>query len=403
MKILSLNSSNFGSTGNIMIGIAEEARSCGHETAVACPASRSNSKKETQGQIFIGDRISRNLHLQLSRITGLNGCYQMWATRKFLKKVTKFAPDVIHLHNLHNCYINLPMLFSYIKKHSIPVVWTLHDCWAFTGHCPYFDMVSCDKWKNGCYACPQYKNYPESLIDNSKNMYRRKKKWFCGIKNMIVVTPSEWLSDLAKQSFLGEYHVKVINNGIDLSVFCPSDSDFREKYDLCGKKIVLGVAFGWEKRKGLDVFLKLYDRLSDEYKIVLVGTDEAVEQLLPDGIIAIRRTESREELAKIYSAADVFVNPTREDNFPTVNMEALACGTPAVTFKSGGSPEIADALSGISVEKDDIFALQNAIIEICTSEKYCAEACRKRAEAFDMKDKFKEYVDLYEELSDVTE
>lgn len=401
MKTVLINSCNFGSTGNIMLEIAETAENGGYTAAVCYPQSRDNSRKQKEKDLIIGTRFSRNIHLQLAGITGLNGCFSYFSTLKLLKKLDKFKPDIIHLHNLHNCYINLSMLFKYIKKHNIKTVWTLHDCWSFTGHCPHFDMIGCEKWKTGCCNCPQYKYYPKSLFDNSKIMYRLKRKWFSGVKNMTIVTPSEWLAGLVKESYLKDYPVKVINNGIDLNVFKPTESDFIKKYALENKYIVLGVAFGWGRRKGLDVFIELAKRLDEEkYKIVLVGTDDNIDKLLPDNIISIHRTQNQTELAEIYTAADVFANPTREENYPTVNMEALACGTPVVTFNTGGSPEMLDETCGAAVAKDDNDAMYNEIIRICEKKPYSMEACIKKAKGFDKNEKFGEYIRLYEVLNE---
>lgn len=401
MKTVLINSCNFGSTGNIMLEIAETAENGGYTATVCYPQSRDNSRKQKEKDFIIGTRFSRNIHLMLAEITGLNGCFSYFSTMKLLKKLDKLKPDIIHLHNLHNCYINLSLLFKYIKKHNIKTVWTLHDCWAFTGHCPHFDMIGCDKWKTGCYSCPQYKEYPKSLFDNSKIMYRLKRKWFSGVKNMTIVTPSEWLASLVKESYLKDYPVKVINNGIDLNVFKPTESDFREKYALGNKYIVLGVAFGWGKRKGLDVFIELAKRLDKgKYKIVLVGTDDNIDKLLPDNIISIHRTQNQTELAEIYTAADVFANPTREENYPTVNMESVACGTPVVTFNTGGSPEMLDETCGAAVAKDDNDAMYNEIIRICEAKPYSLEACIKKAKGFDKNEKFGEYIRLYEVLNE---
>lgn len=401
MKTVLINSCNFGSTGNIMLEIAETAENGGYTAAVCYPQSRDNSRKQKEKDFIIGTRFSRNIHLQLAGITGLNGCFSYFSTLKLLKKLDKLKPDIIHLHNLHNCYINLSLLFKYIKKHNIKTVWTLHDCWAFTGHCPYFDIVGCNKWKTGCYSCPQYKEYPKSLFDNSKIMYRLKRKWFSGVKNMTIVTPSEWLASLVKESYLKDYPVKVINNGIDLNVFKPTESDFRKKYALENKYIVLGVAFGWGRRKGLDVFVELEKRFDKEkYKIVLVGTDDNIDKLLPENIISIHRTQNQTELAEIYTAADVFANPTREENYPTVNMESVACGTPVVTFNTGGSPEMLDETCGAAVTKDDADAMYNEIIRICEKKPYSMEACIKKAKGFDKNEKFGEYIRLYEVLNE---
>lgn len=396
MKIAEINSCNFGSTGNIMLEIAEVAEKCGHTAAVCYPKSRGNAKKQKETDIVIGSRISRNFHLKLAEITGLNGYFSYFSTLNFLKKLDEFKPDIIHMHNLHNCYINLPLLFGYIKKHNIKTVWTLHDCWSFTGHCPYFDIAECSKWKTGCHSCPQYKNYPKSIFDNSEYMYNLKKKWFTGVENMTIVTPSRWLAELVKESYLKDYQVKVINNGIDLNIFKPTESDFREKHGLQDKFIILGVASPWKERKGLDVFLELAERLDDSYRIVLVGLAKEQKEVLPPNIIGLERTANQTELAGIYTAADVFANPTREENYPTVNMEAIACGTPVVTFNTGGSPEIMDETCGAVAAKNDIDGICNEIIKICENKPYSKNDCLKRAESFDKNEKFREYIRLYE-------
>lgn len=398
MRIVQINGGAKGSTGKIMMGIAEVARAQGHEVMCASPITTTNRDAgEDCGYYRIGTFNSRRLNVALARITGFNGCFAWFETYKLLKKIDEFKPDIIHLHNLHDSYINLPMLFSYIKKHNVPTVWTLHDCWSFTGQCPYFTIAKCDRWKAGCHNCPQYKEYPASLYDNTKKMWQLKKKWFTGVKNMTIVTPSEWLAGLAKESYLKEYPIQVINNGIDLDMFKPTHSNFREQYGIPGDKyIVLGVSFAWGYRKGLDCFAEMAEKLGDKYQIVLVGTDGEIDKNLPKNIISIHRTQNQKELAEIYSAADVFVMPTREENYPTVNMEAIACGTPVVTFDTGGSPEMLDDKTGIVVEANDIEATKKAIKDICEKKK-CndEEYIVAYSKNFDMKKRFAEYIELY--------
>ena len=338
MRILEINQVNFGSTGHIMLQIADLARAEGHK-AVCCYYARRNRNKD-KNTIYIGNKITHNIHKRFCKYTGYNGCLSLISTLNFIRKAKKFEPDIIHIHNLHNCYINLPMLFKFIKKNDIKVVWTLHDCWSFTGQCAHFVIAKCDRWKSGCHDCPQIHVYPRSNVDRTKKMWRLKKQWFTGVKEMTIVTPSVWLSDLVKESYLKDYPVMVINNGIDLSVFKRTASDFRAKNNLVGKFIILGVASIWETRKGIDVFIELAKRLDERFRIVLVGTDDEIDNALPDNIISIHRTSNQIELAEIYSASDIFFNPTREDTYPTVNMEAIACGTPVMTFNTGGSPEI---------------------------------------------------------------
>lgn len=398
MRIVQINGGAKGSTGKIMMGIADVARAQGHEVMCASPITTTNRDAgEDCGYYRIGTFNSRRLNVALARITGFNGCFAWFETYKLLKKIDEFKPDIIHLHNLHDSYINLSMLFSYIKKHNVPTVWTLHDCWAFTGQCPHFTIVKCDKWKVGCHNCPQYKEYPASLYDNTKKMWQLKKKWFTGVKNMTIVTPSEWLAGLARESYLKQYPIEVINNGIDLNVFKPTHSNFRERYEIPAEKhIILGVSFAWGYRKGLDCFVEIAEKLGEQYQIVLVGTDDEIDKNLPHNIISIHRTQNQKELAEVYSAADVFVMPTREENYPTVNMEAIACGTPVVTFDTGGSPEMLDDKTGIVVKANDIEATKKAIKDICEKKKCNDEeyivAYSKKS---DMKKRFAEYIELY--------
>ena len=399
MKIIEINTVNYSSTGKIASGIQKLCRENGVECRFAY-RYKENSCCDNDSYL-ISSWLDCHIHNRIAKYTGLQGYFSYFHTLAFLKKLSKYNPDIIHLHNLHGNYINIPLLFKYIKKHNIKVVWTLHDCWSFTGGCPYFDMIGCKQWKYGCKECPMSSKF---LLANNKTIaekYKSKKSLFTGIEKMTIITPSKWLAGLVKQSFLGEYPVKVINNGIDLDIFKPTESNFRKKYALENKYIVLGVAFGWGKRKGLDVFIELAKRLDKEkYKIVLVGTDNNTDKLLPDNVISIHRTQNQTELAEIYTAADVFANPTREENYPTVNMECIACGTPIVTFNTGGSPEMLDETCGAVVAKDDTDAMYNEIIRICETKPYSKDDCLKRAESFDENEKYKEYIKIYRGKND---
>ena len=394
MRILEINSVTYGSTGRIMLELADVARQFGKK--VLTVSGKWNNKEQIINHYFIGTALETRLHIFLAIVTGLNGCFSLIGTISLIFQIKKWKPDIIHLHNLHGDYICIPLLFDYIKKNEIPVVWTLHDCWAFTGHCPYFILENCKKWESGCNHCPQYDRYPRTLFDNSQYMYYLKKRWFCGVKKLVLVTPSEWLADLVKESFLKEYPVKVIHNGIDLSTFKPTASDFREKNNCLDKFVVLGVAFRWEYRKGLDVFVELADRLGEEYQIVLVGVDEKTINILPDNIIAIGRTDNVLELVQIYSAADVFVNPTKEDNYPTVNMESIACGTPVLTFETGGSGEMIDDKTGMVVQRDNIDLIVQTIKRIHNMNPYKVEECLNKAKTFEKEKNYYEYLRLYE-------
>lgn len=397
MKVLQINTVyGYGSTGRIAKGICGVCR----EKNIVCKTGC----RYIEGQIEQDEAVAAgswwdcHVHNRLARITGLIGCFSSWKTRSFLRKVNRFAPDVIHLHNLHGNYINLRLLFRYIKKRRIPVIWTLHDCWAFTGYCVHFMMAKCEKWRQGCTNCPQCANALQKRTDIARMMWMQKRKWFTGVDNLTIVTPSQWLADLAKESYLGEYPVQVIHNGIDLNVFKPTEGSFRKAYGIEDKKVVLGVAFGWGKSKGLDVFIELSKRLDARFRIVLVGTNDAIDQMLPEGIISIHRTNDQRELVDIYSAADVFVNPTREENYPTVNMEALACGTPVITFRTGGSPEILDERCGSVIENENVSALEKEIIRMCEEEAEIRQACLSRAQRFKQEERFDEYVRLYESV-----
>ena len=395
MRILMINTVYaVGSTGKIVNQIAEKAEKRGFETRIA-HRYQDKGVEYPANAVAVSSWWDCHVHNRLSRLTMLRGCFSMWKTFRFLRKLEQWKPDLIHLHNISGNFINLPMLFRYIKKHQPQVVWTFHDCWPLTGNCKYFDLVGCDRWKNGCGSCPQK---GMALWDIASHMYRHKQKMLAGIENMTIVTPSQWLADLVGQSHLRNYPIRVVHNGIDLSVFRPTDSAFRETHGLLDKKVILGVAFDWGKRKGLDVFLELAEKLPGDYRIVLVGTNDQIDAMLPDTVISIHKTHNQQELAAIYSAADVFVNSTREENYPTVNMEALACGTPVVTFRTGGSPEMIDASCGCIVERDDVDDMIRQILRVCEERPYSAEACLESAKAFDRNDRFDEYIQLYEEL-----
>ena len=399
MKIVEINGTNYSSTGNIMLNIAKQARKQGFEVFTCCKNSRKSQQFKYDNQIIIGSRYERLISEQLAAISGLSGSFNYFSTKSFIKKLEEIKPDLVHLHIMHDTYINLNILFNYLSKNNIPVIWTFHDCWAFTGKCPYFEIDNCDKWKNGCYDCPQIRKYPESyLFDKSKYLWNKKNKLFNSINNLTIVTPSMWLANYAKESFLKNHDIRVINNGINLNIFKPTDSDFRIKNNIENKFLILGVGYNWSPRKGLDSFIELSMRLDDRFKIILVGTNDKIDESLPKNIISIHRTYNQEELVKIYSACDLFVNPTLEDNFPTVNIESLACGTPVLTYKTGGSPEIIDDKCGSVVQKGNIDSLEKEIIRIYKEKPYSRQDCINRAKCFNAEDRFDDYVKLYKEV-----
>lgn len=396
MIIAEINMLSVGSTGKIMFQIAESARKRGHEVYTFSPYDYINSNLECpENHTYFGTYLERRIHNLIGRILGCNGCLSRKGTKKLIRDLETKKVDIVHLHNIHNYCIHIPTLFNYLYKKNIKVIWTLHDCWSFTGHCPHFEMVECQKWKYGCKKCIQYREYPQSLIDNSGYMYRMKKKYFTKLDELFLVTPSKWLADCVADSYLKKYPIKVINNGINLEVFKPTKSDFRKRNFCEEKKIILGVAFEWGKKKGLDVFIELAKRLDDNYQIILVGTNEKIDEILPNNIISIHKTDNQQQMAEIYTAADVFVNPTREDTYPTVNLESLACGTPVITFNTGGSPECIDLSCGVVVEKNDIDSLEMEIKQVLQKGVIRSSKCCDRAKMFDAKNKYDEYVNLY--------
>lgn len=390
MKLVQINSTcGVGSTGKICVAISELLNERNVENYIMYSVSGTSYQ---QGKKYASRLYLKSQALR-SRIQGNNGFNAKLSTKKLIRELNEIRPDIVHLHNLHSNDCNIKLLLTYLSQNKIKTYWTFHDCWTFTGYCTYFTIAKCEKWKSECKECPQRKK-SSWLFDRSSYVYKQKKKAFSGLA-LTIITPSEWLADLVKQSFLKDYPVKVIHNGIDLSIFKPTESDFRKKYGCEGKYILLGVAFGWGYRKGLDVFLELEKRLDKNYQIVLVGTDENVDKQLPENIISIHRTQNQTELAEIYTAADLFVQPTREENYPTVNMEAIACGTPVLTFKTGGSPEIIDDTCGMVVERNDIEAMKKEILKICEEKTFSREECLERAKNFNANDRFKEYIDLY--------
>ena len=352
MRVLQINTVyGQGSTGKIVESLHDFCLSNNIDCVSGYRAL--NKKERYDDTIRLSSAIDNRVHNFLSRFTMFKGFFSVFKTIGFIRKIKTLSPDLIHLHNLHGSYINIPILFRYIKKNNIPVVWTLHDCWAFTAICSHFTLDECSRWTDGCGNCPQRKKLSSAAFDLSHTVWKLKKRYFTSLNDVTVVTPSNWLAGLVKKSFLNCYDVKTIFNGIDLNVFKPTESPFRKDNKLEDKFIVLGVSFNWGYSKGLDVFVELSKNLPDNFAIILVGTDADTAKNLPDRIITIQRTNNINELAEIYSAADVFVNPTREEVLGLVNIEALACGTPVVTFDAGGSPECIDDTCGKVIEIDD--------------------------------------------------
>lgn len=395
MKVLQINTvCGVGSTGRIATDIHNILLSKNYDSYIAYGKREAKNCNST---IKIGKKIDIYAHAIKTRVLDLHGFGSKDATRKFINTVEELNPDIIHLHNIHGYYVNIEILFNYLKKIGKPIVWTLHDCWCFTGHCAYFDYVGCEKWKSRCYNCPETKAYPKSIFrDNSELNFITKKNLFTGLKNLTIVTPSRWLAKLVKQSFLKEYPVEVINNGIDLQIFKPKKSCFRKNNGIDNSKMILGVASTWDRRKGLEYFIDLSSKLEKGEIIVLVGLNEKQIATLPKNIIGISRTNNATELAEIYTAADIFVNPTLEEVFGMTNIEALACGTPVITFDTGGSPECIDDTTGLVVEKGNKTDLLSAI-ERMNIHSIDYNSCINRAKVFDKNVLFQRYIEIYEE------
>lgn len=397
--LLQINSAlNRGSTGRIAEQIGMLAKEQGWNVYIAHGA-RYKGKSALQ-TIQVTTEKEEKLHALKSMAFDAHGLGSKKATEKLVKRIKEINPDIIHLHNIHGYYLNYKVLFEYLATIDTPVVWTLHDCWTMTGHCAHFDAIGCDKWETGCYNCPLKREYPKSiLLDRSARNYAIKKGLFSSLKNATIVPVSNWLGSIVKESYLGNYSVNVINNGVDLDIFKPLDaSRLRKKLGIGDKCILLGVATAWHNEKGLMEFIRLSK--NPDYQVIMVGVPTEIKKNLPKEIIAIERTNSQQELAEYYSVAHMLVNPTYNDSFPTVNLEALACGTPVVTFRTGGSPESITPETGIVVGKGDFEQLVVAIETVRKKGKaHYSTACRERAVKFYNKDdKFQEYITLYNSL-----
>jgi putative colanic acid biosynthesis glycosyltransferase len=398
MKVLQINSvCGVGSTGRIATDIHEILLSNGHESFIAYGRDVAKNIAE-QFTIKIGTKFDNYSHVIQTRLFDNHGLGSVVATENLINEIERLNPDIIHLHNIHGYYLNYPLLFKFIKRIQIKVVWTLHDCWSFTGHCAYYDYINCEKWKTECQQCPQKTEYPKSIIrDNSKKNHQLKHEAFLGVNDFTIVTNSDWLANEVKKSFLKNYEIEVINNGVDLDVFSPKLSEFRKSNNLESKFIILGVANPWNSRKGLKYFVELASKINKNDIIVLVGLNQSQINNLPDNIIGLAKTNSTEELAAIYSSSDVFVNPTLEDTFPTTNIESLACGLPIITFNTGGSPEAVDEKTGLVTKSKDVEGLLMCIDKIrINGKQYYSAACRRRAlDLFDKHKQFGKYIKIY--------
>lgn len=392
-KLLQINvTANWGSTGKIAESIGIAAINAGWDSYVAygrwCTTSQSHLIK-------IGGRFDMYLHYAEQRIRDNEGLCSRYATKQLVRQIKDLKPDVVQLHNIHDHYLNYRLLFDYLNQTEIKVVWTFHDCWAFTGHCFHFVTKNCEKWKTECRECPMRNVFPKTLFDMSKENYARKKQLFSSCENLTIISCSDWMANFVEQSFLKDKRIEVIKNGVDLNVFKPL-----ARKEIDGIFNILAVSNVWNKDKGLFDIYRLRNLLPEKYAITIVGLSAKQRDSLPTGINGIERTQNVNELVQLYSNADVLINPTYADTFPTVNLEALACGTPVVTYMTGGSPEAIDKQTGLGVEQGDVNGLVTAINDICSKDRtQLGKDCRARAEQYFDKDKcFERYIELYDEL-----
>ena len=390
LTLLQINvTANWGSTGKIAEQIGLCAIQQGWNSFIAygryCNPSRSNLIK-------IGTKMDTYIHYVKQRFFDSEGLNSSDSTRTLIEQIKSIEPDIIQIHNIHDHYLNYQLLFEYLNQTSIKLVWTFHDCWAFTGHCFHFVTKNCERWKTECFSCPLQHEYPKSFLDHSKQNFILKQSLFRNSKNLTIVACSEWIASFVRQSFLKEKPINIIHNGIDLSVFKPISKQNTNLFN------VLAVSNVWNKDKGLYDIFNLRELLSPAYRITIVGVTGKQKERLPSGIIGHLRTQNVSELVKIYAEADVLINPTYADTFPTVNLEALACGTPVITYRTGGSPEAIDEKTGVVVEQGDVKAMAEAIIRM-KDKPLSSYECRKRAEEHFDKDKcFEKYIELYEHI-----
>lgn len=394
-KLVQINTVCNGSTGNIMRAIQKEAIAQGFETVSLY--GRRKGYRDMLCEKF-GNGISFWIHVIVNTLFDMQGSASIYHTKKMIRRLREIDPDIIHLHNLHGYYLNLPILFRYLnEEYNGKVFWTFHDCWPITGHCPYFVTAKCEKWKSGCYQCANKKSYPISYgLDRSKENFTWKKKTFTKIEDLTIICPSDWVKQTVKQSFLKDKNVVVVSNGIDPNIFYPrTETTALEKYGIPDdKKIILGVASIWEPRKGLNDFLELAKMLGDNYRIVLVGLSKNQKEKLLANIIGILRTENREELAQIYTRADVFINPSWEETFSLVTVEAMACGTPVIAMRSSAVQELVNEENGVLLDGNSVEEYMEAI-RYLENHKLKREVVQSTVKNYTVDNMTKRIVELY--------
>jgi len=384
-----------GSTGKIAVDISREIVANNGECRIAYGRGEA---PENVDALRISTKKEVYWHVLMTRLTGRHGLYSKRATKRLIDDIKSYNPDIIHLHNIHGYYLNYEMLFVFLKEYNRPVLWTLHDCWAFTGHCAHFDYVGCEKWKTGCGNCKQLKEYPSVWgVDSSSKNYAKKKALFSELPGLTFVTVSDWLKGVVSRSMLGKYPIHTIYNGIDLEKFCPTESNLRQKYHLEDKKVILGVASVWSEKKGINTFKKLAEKIPEDMQIVLMRVPEKIKKVLPANILCIDNVYNVNELVKWYTMADVYVNASVEETMGLTTIEALACGTPVVVMNATASPELVTEKCGMVVDKDSIDELFEAIKGMKKTDEV-SNSCLNRAKEFDRNQKYGEYITLYRSL-----
>lgn len=402
MNILRIGPSvNRGSTSRIMEQLGELVQKEGWRSIIGYGRV---ANKSTSTTIKIGNKISLYNHVLQTRLFDKHGYGSYHATKIFLNKVDEVKPDLVHLHNIHGYYINIQLLFNYLLKHNLPVVWTFHDCWPYTGHCTHYADAKCNKWKTHCESCPLKTSYPKSIfLDRSFKNYDFKKSIFTSLENLTIVAVSDWLKSDIEKSFMNKYPILRIYNGVDIDYFKPyEDYEYvKLKYSIPkDKNVLLACATSWSNNKGFLDYIKLSKMLNKDYVIVLVGLPSKLIKKLPNNIIGIPITYDIEELAKLYSLSSIVLNLSKQESFGKTTVEGLACGTPGIVYDVTASPELIDSETGIVVQKDDISQVCEAIYEIERWNKSNLQIkCRDRAKSFfDKNINFMKYIDLYKSL-----
>lgn len=391
------------STGKIMRELGELARAAGWESYIAYSRARDGVPAHTSQLVPVGSKADLLIHWLATRLFDAHGLVSRRATQQLIRRITQINPDIVHIHNVHGYFLNYPLLCRFLAQRGKPVVWTVHDCWLFTGHCYHYAAAGCERWQDGCHDCPQKRAFPASwLFDRSRRNWLARREAFASMPNLTLVTVSEWMRGQVRHSFLKDIPCRVIHNGIDLETFRPREESVREPFGITASCFALAVASIWLPEKGFDDLMQVAALLSGDEQLVMVGKmTPAQQERLPGNVVAIPRTSNAKALAALYTAATAVLNPTWQDNYPTVNLEAIACGTPVVSYRTGGSVESLTPDTGCVVEQGDVAALAACFHAI---RQKGPDAFRKSCTAFaranfSKEDRFRDYIDLYENLA----